>query len=369
MSILVTGGAGFIGSHLVRNLLADQESVTILDSFEPQVHGPRPPVPKSKRLRVVNADIRDRRALALELRKADAVVHLAAAVGVGQSQYQIGKFVDVNLNGTATLLDILANQKHRVRRIVVAGSMSSYGEGPFHCKRCGRVRPGLRSSADMRRGRWEPFCPTCRSLLRPLATLESDRFEATSIYAVTKMAQEELVLNYGTAYAVPSIALRFFNVYGPGQSLSNPYTGAAAIFMSRFKNGNAPIVYEDGLQSRDFVSVHDVVQAIRLSLKKTMMNRRIFNVGTGIATSILDLALVIGGLTGSKVAPKAVHKFRTGDVRHCYADIGAIRESLGYRPKVALGDGLRELVDWAGSVEAKDMFDHAQRELVRRGLV
>jgi dTDP-L-rhamnose 4-epimerase len=369
MSILVTGGAGFVGSHLVRSLLADQENVTLLDNFEPQVHGPKPRVPKAKRLRVVKADIRDRKTLARELRRADAVVHLAAAVGVGQSQYQIGKFVDVNLNGTATLLDILANEKHRVRRLVVAGSMSSYGEGPFHCDRCGRVRPGLRLAADMRRGHWDPFCPTCRGILQPLPTLESDRFEATSIYAVTKMAQEELVLNYGTAYAVPSIALRFFNIYGPGQSLSNPYTGAAAIFMSRFKNGNPPVIYEDGLQSRDFVSVHDVVQAIRLSLKKSIAKRRVFNVGTGVATSILDLAKEIGRITGSKVGPKTVNKFRTGDIRHCYADIGAIRESLGYRPKVALADGLRELVDWAGSVDAKDTFDQAQRELVRRGLV
>lgn len=369
MSILVTGGAGFIGSHLVRSLLADQESVTVYDNFEPQVHGPKPALPKAGRLRVVRGDIRDRRLLGAELKKADAVVHLAAAVGVGQSQYQIGKFVDVNLNGTATLLDLLANERHRVRRIVVAGSMSSYGEGPFHCSRCGRVRPGLRSSADMRRGHWEPFCPVCRRELRPLPTLESDRFEATSIYAVTKMAQEELVLNYGTAYGVPAIALRFFNVYGPGQSLSNPYTGAAAIFMSRFKNNHAPVIYEDGLQSRDFVSVHDVVQAIRLSLEKAPQKRRVFNVGTGTATSILDLARQIGRITKSSIAPKAVKKFRTGDIRHCFADIGAIRQTLGYRPRVSLEDGLRELVDWAASVEARDTFDQAQRELVRRGLV
>ncbi len=369
MSTLVTGGGGFVGSHLVRSLLADQESVTVYDSFVPQVHGPEPLLPKAKRLRVVKADIRDRRALTKEILRADAVVHLAAAVGVGQSQYEISKFVDVNLNGTATLLDILANEKHQVRRIVVAGSASSYGEGPFHCDRCGRVRPGLRAPADLRRGRWEPSCPRCHGELQAVPTLESDRCEATSIYAVTKKAQEELVLNYGSAYAVPSVALRFFNIYGPGQSLSNPYTGAAAIFMSRFKNGKAPVLYEDGLQTRDFVSVHDVVQAIRLSLKKSLTKRRIFNVGTGMATSILDLATALGRATGSAVAPKAMRKFREGDTRHCYADITAIRESLGYRPRVSLADGLRELVDWAASVDAKDSFDQAQQELVRRGLV
>ncbi len=369
MSILVTGGGGFVGSHLVRSLLAAQENVTVYDSFVPQVHGPKPLLPKAKRLRVVKADIRDRRALSREVRRSDAVVHLAAAVGVGQSQYEISKFVDVNLNGTATLLDILANEKHRVRRVVLAGSCSSYGEGAFHCDRCGRVRPRLRTAADLRRGRWEPYCPRCHGEIQAAPTLESDRCEAPSIYAVTKMAQEELLLNYGTAYAVPCIALRFFNVYGPGQSLSNPYTGAASIFLSRFKNGKAPVVYEDGLQSRDFVSVHDVVQALRLSLKKSVAKRRIFNVGTGVATSILDLAKALGRAVGSTIAPKTVRKFRTGDIRHCYADIDAIRESLGYRPRIALADGLRELVDWAASVHAKDSFDQAQRELVRRGLV
>ena len=294
---------------------------------------------------------------------------IAAAVGVGQSQYKIRHYVDVNLNGTATLLDILANEPHKVRRIVVAGSMSSYGEGPYHCAKCGRVRPTLRSDADMRRGRWEPFCPTCDGKLRALPTHESDRFLSTSVYAVTKMAQEELVLNYGVAYDVPAVALRFFNVFGPGQSLSNPYTGAAAIFMSRLKNDRPPVVYEDGLQSRDFVSVHDVVQAIGLALTRKIGERRVFNVGTGIPTSILAVAQRLADVCGKEVRPQVVRKFRTGDIRHCYADIDAIRRSLGYKPQVDFTDGLRELVDWAESTEAKDTFDQANRELVKRGLV
>src|SRR5436190_12616800 len=205
MKIIVTGGAGFIGSHLVRGLLAAGESVTVYDSFDPQVHGANPRPPKSPRLRVVQGDVRDRRALAKEVRSADAIVHLAAAVGVGQSQYQIRHYVDVNLNGTATLLDILANDRHHVRRIVVAGSMSSYGEGAYECKKCGRVRPYLRTNSAMSRGRWEPFCPTCDGSLRPVPTRESDRFLSNSIYAVTKMGQEELVLNYGLAYDVTAV--------------------------------------------------------------------------------------------------------------------------------------------------------------------
>ncbi|HEV3027354.1 MAG TPA: GDP-mannose 4,6-dehydratase, partial [Planctomycetota bacterium] len=204
---------------------------------------------------------------------------------------------------------------------------------------------------------------------KPVPTRESDRFLPTSIYAVTKMAQEELVLNYGLAYGVPSVALRFFNVFGPGQSLSNPYTGVTAIFMGRLKNRRVPIIYEDGLQCRDFTSVYDVVQAIELSLRKPIGAPRIFNVGTGVATPIKSIAEILARCYKSDLRPTVVEKFRSGDIRHCYADIGQITESLGYRPKVLLEDGMRELVDWAGTAEAKDGFDKAQRELVRRGLV
>jgi dTDP-L-rhamnose 4-epimerase len=369
MTILVTGGGGFIGSHLVRGLLASGEAVTVVDSFDPQVHGKKVRPPKAPRLRTVVGDIRNRALLAKEVKRADAIVHLAAAVGVGQSQYQIRHYVDVNVTGTATLLDILANESHRVGRLVVAGSMSSYGEGPYDCRKCGRVRPHGRSNAAMRQGRWEPLCPSCEGPLTALPTHESDRFLSTSIYAVTKIAQEELALNYGAAYGVPSVALRFFNVYGPGQSLSNPYTGVAAIFMSRFKNQRRPVIYEDGLQSRDFVSVHDVVQAIRLALRKRPDGRRSFNVGTGHATSILSIAERLARCYGADARPRPVRKFRSGDIRHCFADITAIRECYDYRPKVGLDDGLRELVDWAGSAAARDSFEEAQRELARRGLV
>jgi dTDP-L-rhamnose 4-epimerase len=369
MNVLVTGGAGFIGTHLSRRLLAEGASVTALDSLDPQVHGPRPRIPKARRLRSVRADVRDRDALAREVRRADAVVHLAAAVGVGQSQYQIDRYVDVNLRGTGLLLDVLANTRHRVRRILVAGSMSSYGEGACECRRCGRVRPGLRSEADLKRGGWEPRCPACGGPVRSVPTRESDRFACTSIYAVTKAAQEELVLNYGTAYGVPAVALRFFNVYGPGQSLSNPYTGVAAIFMSRLKNGRPPVIYEDGLQSRDFVSVHDVARACHLALVRRPGPQRVFNVGTGRPVPVRELAERLAGILGVEIPPRIEGRFRSGDIRHCFADIGAIRKGLGYAPKTGLEDGLRELVEWAGSAEARDGFEQAQAELRRRGLL
>jgi dTDP-L-rhamnose 4-epimerase len=368
VNVLITGGTGFIGSHLARRLSSGGASVTVYDSFDPQVHRRRRPI-SGPRLRTVAGDVRDRGRLAAELRRSDAVVHFAAAVGVGQSQYQIRHYVDVNLGGTATLLDVLANTRHRVRKLLVAGSMSSYGEGAYECGRCGRVRPALRTARAVRGGRWDPGCPHCGGPLRPVPTRETDRFLCTSVYAVTKMGQEELVMNFGTAYGVPTVTLRFFNVYGPGQSLSNPYTGAAAIFLCRYKNGKPPIVYEDGLQTRDFVSVHDVVEACRLALRSRAADHRVFNVGTGTPTSVLELAETLGRAAGSLVRPKVLRKFRSGDVRHCVSDISAIREALAFRPAVSLRDGLRDLVEWAASVEAKDEFDRAQRELARRGLI
>lgn len=369
MKVLVTGGAGFIGSHLLHSLLAQGETVVVYDNYDPQVHLKKVKPAKAPRLKTVVGDVRDRRKLAAEVKKVDAVVHLAAAVGVGQSQYQIRHYVDVNLNGTATLLDILANDKHKVGRVVVASSMSAYGEGPYECAKCGRVRPKLRSDEAMKQKKWEPDCPNCGGALKPVPTLESDRFLSNSIYAVTKMGQEELVLNYGLAYGVPSVALRFFNVFGPGQSLSNPYTGVAAIFMGRLKNKHVPVIYEDGLQCRDFTSVYDIVQAIELAVKKPIGDQRVFNVGTGVPTPIKTIAEILGRCYKSNLKPTIVEKFRSGDIRHCYADIGQITEAFGYRPRIPLEEGMRELVEWADSVEAKDGFDQAQRELVRRGLV
>jgi dTDP-L-rhamnose 4-epimerase len=369
MRVLVTGGAGFIGSHLVRSLLAAGEEVVIYDNYDPQVHVRKPAAVRAKGLKTVTGDVRDRKSLAAQVKTVDAVVHLAAAVGVGQSQYQIRHYVDVNLNGTATLLDILANDKHKVGRVVVASSMSAYGEGAYECAKCGRVRPNLRTDRAMKQGRWEPDCPSCGGELKAVPTKESDRFLSNSIYAVTKMGQEELVLNYGSAYGVPAVALRFFNVFGPGQSLSNPYTGVAAIFMGRLKNGAAPFIYEDGLQCRDFTSVHDIVQAIRLAVKKKIGERRIFNVGTGRPTPIKEIAEILIRCYKADVESTIVNKFRSGDIRHCYADISAIRDSLGYRPATNLEEGLQELVDWSAEAEARDTFEAAQRELASRGLV
>jgi dTDP-L-rhamnose 4-epimerase len=358
MKVLLTGGAGFIGSHLARKLRERGHKVAIFDNHDPQVHG--------KGARDDRQDVLDYDALKRAAGRAEAVVHFAAAVGVGQSQYEIKHYVDTNVSGTGNLLDILARRKSKLRKLLVAGSMSAYGEGAYECAKCGRVRPPIRAAATVGKT-WDPACPGCGGALRPVPTSESDRFVCSSIYAVTKMTQEELVMNFGAAYDVPCATMRFFNVYGPGQSLSNPYTGVAAIFMSRIKNGAPPAIYEDGLQTRDFVSVHDVADACVLALESPASG--IYNVGTGRATSVRELAERLIRIFGARLEPEILGTFRRGDVRHCFSDISRIRKELGYEPKVALDDGLRELVEWAHGVRAVDGFQRAHRELKARGLV
>lgn len=247
--------------------------------------------------------------------------------------------------------------------------MSAYGEGAYDCRKCGRVRPDLRTPKAIRGRRWEPVCPVCGATPRPVPITEKDPFICSSVYAVTKMTQEELVMNFGKAYGIPSVSMRFFNVYGPGQSLSNPYTGVAAIFMSRIKNNQSPGIYEDGLQTRDFVSVHDIARACVMALEKKKADHQVFNVGTGKATSILELTERLIRLYGSKVKPKIFNKFRKGDIRHCFADPSHLMERLGWKPKVSLDGGLAELIEWTHGVKAVDRFDKAQLELKKRGLV
>ncbi len=368
--VLVTGGAGFIGSHVVDSLIRKGYRVTVFDNLEKQVHPGGLPDYYNLKAEFIRGDVRKKRQLRDAVKECDAIIHLAAAVGVGQSQYMISKYVESNIQGTANLLDILVNTKHRVRKLVVASSMSIYGEGLYSCGKCGKVKPPLREFSGSGTGSWEPECPCCKGKLSPVPTNEDTPLVSNSIYAVSKKEQEEMSLLIGRTYGIPVTALRFFNVYGPRQSLSNPYTGVAAIFLSRIKNGNPPVIYEDGLQTRDFIWVEDIADACILSMEKEEADYRVYNVGSGRPVSILEIAGTLINLLGVKgISPEVTFTFRKGDVRHCFSDTSRIRNELGFEPSVSFGEGMKRLITWSRKAVSEDRFLKASSELKKRGLI
>lgn len=369
-NILVTGAAGFIGSAIANALIENGHHVIAYDSLHPQVH-PGGEVPRylNPEAEFIEGDVRDRDKLASCVARADVVSHQAAIVGVGQSMYQVERYVDVNTRGTAVLLDILANSRHRVRKLLIPGSMSAYGEGAYVCPQCGPVSPPLRSEEQLLRGEWELLCARCHSVLNPAPTPEDKPFQAVSPYAITKQDQEQLSLTVCRAYNLPVVVLRYFNVFGPNQSLDNPYTGVAAIFISRLKNGHAPVVFEDGRQTRDFISVHDVASANIAAMRSDRADYQALNVGTGRATSVIQLAETLARLLGTDLIPNVVGKARKGDVRHCSSDITRISATLEWRPEVSLERGMLELIEWSDSVSANDQIERATDELRHRGLL
>lgn len=370
MRVLVTGGAGFVGSHLVDALLAKGHQVRVYDSLDRQVHaGGRVPSYLAENIEFVHGDVRDRERLKAAIEGIDVVYHQAAYVGVGQSMYEIRRYVDGNSVGGATLLDILANEKHDVKKVIVASSMSIYGEGAYRCSDCGDVSPELRSREQMAAFDWELDCPKCGTKVEAIGTPESKPLQPTSIYAVTKRDHEEMFLAVGRAYGLPTTALRYFNIYGSRQALSNPYTGVLAIFGGRLLSGNAPVFYEDGRQSRDFVHVSDIVQANILAMEKDEANYQVFNVGTGRCSSISEINDIFQDRLGISVPADVRNQFREGDIRHCYADISKIESKLGYTPKVTLEQGIEELVAWVREQTAVDTFESAAAELAAHGLV
>ena len=371
-TILVTGGAGFIGSFLVDALVERGFRVRVYDALVPQVHGPEQALPQymNADAEFIQADVRDREAMAKALADADVVFHLAAAVGVGQSMYQIQHYTETNTLGGAVLLDLVANTKHHVRKMIVASSMSIYGEGQYECDGCGTVFPKLRSEAQLKAGDWEMRCPHCGRNVRPVPTSEDKPLFPTSIYAITKRDHEEMFLSTGLAYGIPAVALRFFNTYGPRQALSNPYTGVMAIFCSRLLNGLPPVIYEDGLQRRDFVHVSDIVQGLLLAMDRPEADYQVLNVGTGVATTIAQVAEMLSEpLTNGQVAPDVRHQYRAGDIRHCYADITRARQLLGFEPRIRLQGGLEDLIAWVANQVAVDSFAQAEKELRAKRLV
>jgi len=369
--VLITGGAGFIGSHLVDELVAAGYEVTVIDSLEPQVHGPNrtPPPYLNPKARTVWADLAtEPDVLDRLLPEVDAVVHLAALVGVGQSMYEVARYVRTNTLGTATLLEKLIRQRDRIRKLVVASSMAVYGEGAYVCPNCGPVYPPGRTEAQLAARDWEIRCPACAAVLEPRPTPEDKPLRPESVYAVTKRDQEELALTVGRAYRIPTVALRFFNVYGPRQALSNPYTGVAAIFSARLLNGRAPVVYEDGRQTRDFVHVRDVVRACRLALERDGADYEAVNVGTGRPISVLEVASTLAWALGRPLKAEITGRYRAGDIRHCYADITRARRLLGYEPEVTFEAGMAELAAWVTTQAAQDRWAEAAAELERQGL-
>nr|WP_298726170.1 NAD-dependent epimerase/dehydratase family protein [uncultured Steroidobacter sp.] len=366
--VLVTGGAGFIGSH-VANLLAESGSrVRVIDVLEAQVHGDEPGFPSHLHADVerVEGDIRDPDALAKALQGVTHVCHLAAAVGVGQSMYEIEHYVDVNNRGTALLLEALMERP--VQRLVVASSMSVYGEGLYRQpggNGAACCEPPLRSREQLSEGRWE--IETSQGRLEPVATPETKHVAPASVYALSKYDQEQMCLMFGSAYGIPTVALRFFNAYGPYQALSNPYTGVLAIFASRCLNGNSPLIFEDGMQRRDFVSVRDVARACQLALSTSAVGQT-FNIGSGEPRTVLEVANCVIDAVNAPVDPLVTGKYRIGDIRHCFADISKAERLLGYQPQVKFEEGLVELAEWLASTSANDNFMRASAELDRRGL-
>jgi dTDP-L-rhamnose 4-epimerase len=367
MKTLVTGGAGFIGSHLVRTLLERGDEVVVLDSLEPQVHGDvAPDIPDGVELIV--GSVGDAEAADRALRGVDRVVHLAAAVGVGQSMYEIARYTERNTMDTARFLERVVAQRPMPVRMVVASSMSIYGEGEYVCAEHGRVAPGPRPEEQLLTRSWELTCERCGRELEPVGTSEAKALIPTSIYAITKRDHEELCLVTGAAYGIPTVALRFFNVYGPGQALSNPYTGVAAIFASRLLNRRAPIVFEDGEQSRDFIHVSDIVRGILLALESDRATGHALNLGTGTPTTVAQVANVIASGLGLDIEPELNQQYRAGDIRHCRADTALARELLGFEAQVSFADGMAELLEWLQDQQAVDRVDSATNELAARGL-
>lgn len=367
-NILITGGAGFIGSHLCDELINNGYTVRVLDSLIEQVHGSAGNRPEylSPEVDLIVGDVRDKNMVLQALKGIDAVYHFAARVGVGQSMYEINEYTDVNNRGTAVLLEALV--ENPVKRLIVASSMSIYGEGLYSTEAGEIVEHASRPLQQLRNSEWELKTGNGTSL-RPIPTPETKKPCLASVYALSKYDQEVMSLICGRAYNIPTVALRFFNVYGTRQSLSNPYTGVLAIFASRYLNNKAPIIFEDGEQKRDFVSVKDVARACRLALEVEEAAYEVFNIGSGNSYTVKEIAQKLSNTMGMHhIQPVATGQYRVGDIRHCFGDMSKAKQILGFEPEVSLEDGLQELALWLEEQVAVDNVEQAKEELAARGL-
>lgn len=369
IQVLITGGAGFVGSHLADALLHAGHQVRVLDSLAQQVHGGRPPDYLSSDVELMVGDIRDAACVRRALTGVDVAFHFAAAVGVGQSMYEISRYISINTLGTAELLQGILDSKHSLQKLVVASSMSIYGEGQYTCSQCYHdAEPRLRTLERLKAGIWELQCTACGGILSPIPTAEEKLSDTNSVYALSKRDQEQLCLIYGRTYGIPVTSLRFFNIYGKHQALSNPYTGVAAIFAARMINGQPPLIFEDGEQMRDFVNIRDIVRANMLAMERPESNGQVINIGCGRAISVNQVATLLARALGKQTAPVVTRKYRVGDIRHCYADITKARNLLGYEPKITHEEGFCELAEWLAGEQPEDKAETMLNELVAYGL-
>lgn len=375
MRVLITGGAGFIGSHIALKLIDKSYEITVLDNLLEQIHGEDPdhtsPLYCSikDKVRFIKGDVCDKALLVQALEDVDYVIHLAAETGTGQSMYEIKRYIDVNIGGTALLLDILTNSKHHVKRVVVAESRAIYGEGKYHCEKCGDVYPTERKDEDMAKGDFECHCPKCGGKVTLVATTEDSAIHPSSVYGIGKQVQGQLVHLICKNIGVESVSYRYQNVYGPGQSLTNPYTGILSIFSTRIKNHKEINIFEDGLESRDFVYIDDVVNATIAGMEVPGANGHVFNIGTGIATDVLTVAKTLCKHYGIEVPLNVSGNYRLGDIRHNYADITLAKTILGFEPKWSFDRGIKQFTEWVNLQELqKDNYEASLEEMKQKGL-
>lgn len=374
-NILITGGAGFIGSNVALKLIAKGYNVTVLDTLSKQIHGENPeetsPLYLSikDKVKFIKGSVTSREDWMKALEGQEAVIHLAAETGTGQSMYEIEKYVETNIGGTALLLDILTNTKHNVKRVLVAESRAIYGEGKYHCEKCGDVYPTDRKDEDMAKGDFECHCPKCGGKVTLVGTTEDSAIHPSSVYGISKQVQGQLVHLVCPTIGVESVSFRYQNVYGPGQSLTNPYTGILSIFSTRIKNGNGINIFEDGKETRDFVYIEDVVDATILGLEVPEANGHVFNVGTGVATDVLTVANTLCEKYGIQVPITIGGNYRLGDIRHNYADITLARQILGFEPKWNFSDGIEQFTKWVNQQEIQeDKYEASIEEMKKKGL-
>ncbi|WP_175620846.1 NAD-dependent epimerase/dehydratase family protein [Chryseobacterium schmidteae] len=374
-NILITGGAGFIGSNIALKLLQREKNVTVLDNLSPQIHGNNPevtsPLYKSilNKVNFIKGTVTSKEDWINAIKDQDAIIHLAAETGTGQSMYEIQKYVDVNIGGTALMLDILANHSHQIKKIIIASSRAIYGEGKYKCAKHGIIYPSERKDTAMAKGDFSCKCPICDDTVIILPTTEDSKIHPTSVYGITKQNQEQLVLTVCKSLGIAAVGYRYQNVYGPGQSLSNPYTGILSIFSTRIKNGNLINIFEDGKETRDFVYIDDVAEATILGLENDEANNQVYNVGTGVATNVITVAETLSKFYNIEVPIQISGNYRLGDIRHNFADISKIKSEIGFDPKWNFENGIQQFTKWVNEQEIpKDKYELSIKEMKNKGL-